>query len=549
MERCHAVAATLREVSNPLSDVAYRLRVFRQIGLIKPQLPHRIGKAGLELAKWGPAFPSGVGAVAARYPNQLAIIDDLGEITWAELKSEINQLSHALSARGVKAGDSVALLARNHRYFVISMVAIMQLGGRVLLLNTMASGAQLAELAGREKAKLILLDEEFLPVGEAAGRNKLILTWADGEPPEDVPTVRQVLADQPTSAPAKPKRPGQVIIFTSGTTGLPKGAKREEPDGLDPMITFFGAIPYSGNSTVVLASPLFHSWGLINFGFGLMTAPTYVLRRKFSAEQVLADIEAYSAEVLVVVPLMMQRMVDLDPDILAGADVSSLRITAASGSALAGDLATAYMDTFNDSVYNFYGATEVGWATIASPEDLRAAPGTAGRAPWRTIVKILDDSGNEVPTGEKGTIYVGNDMPFGGYTDGNTKKFAGNLMSTGDIGYFDDGGRLFVAGRDDDMIVSGGENVFPRELEDCLANHPDVADVVVTGIDDATYGQRLAAYVVLRDGASLTHDDIVVYAKDRVARFAVPKATQFLDELPRNPTGKVMKRELPAFEA
>jgi acyl-coenzyme A synthetase/AMP-(fatty) acid ligase len=206
------------------------------------------------------------------------------------------------------------------------------------------------------------------------------------------------------------------------------------------------------------------------------------------------------------------------------------------------------MDTFTDSVYNFYGATEVGWATIASPEDLRAAPGTAGRPPWHTVVKILDEDGNEVPQGETGTIYVGNDMPFGGYTDGNTKKFAGDLMSTGDLGHFDPDGRLFVSGRDDDMIVSGGENVFPRELEDALATHPDVADVVVTGIADETYGQRLAAYVVLRDGASLTHDDVVAFAKDRVARFAVPKATQFLDELPRNPTGKVMKRELPAFE-
>jgi fatty-acyl-CoA synthase len=535
---------------NPAStanDLAYRIKVFRQIGLIKPQLPHRLAKAGLELAKWGPAFPSGVGAVAARYPNQIAIIDDLGEITWRELRREINQFSHALSARGISAGDSVALLARNHRYFVIAMVAIMQLGGRVLLLNTMASGPQLAELSEREGAKLIVLDEEFLPVGEMAGRDKLIVAWTDSDA-SDLPTIAGLSSDQRPSAPGKPARSGQVIIFTSGTTGLPKGAKREEPDGLDPTVTYFGAIPFSGNSTIVLASPLFHSWGLLNFGFGLLSAPTYVMRRKFSAEQTLSDIAAYKAEVLVVVPLMMQRMVDADPDVIARTDVSSLRITASSGSALAGDLATAFMDTFTDSVYNLYGATETGWATIAAPEDLRAAPGTAGRPPWHTVVKILDEAGNELPQGESGTIYVGNEMPFGGYTDGNTKKFAGNLMSTGDVGFFDEDGRLFVSGRDDDMIVSGGENVFPRELEDALATHPDVADVVVTGVPDETYGQRLAAYVVLRDGASLTHDQIVDFAKDRVARFAVPKATQFVDELPRNPTGKVMKRELPPFD-
>jgi fatty-acyl-CoA synthase len=535
--------------------MAYRLKVFRQIGMLRPTAPHRLAKMGFEFAKWGPSFPSGVGILAARFPNQLAVIDDAGEITWSELRQQVNRLSHALEERGVTAGDSVALLARNHRNFIIAMVAIMQLGGRVLLLNTMASGSQLADLSEREGAKLILLDQEFLPVGEAAGRDKLILTWTDvpqsqGErevPPEvaDVPTLDEVMEGQPTSQTKKPKRSGQVIIFTSGTTGLPKGAKREEPDGLDPMITFFGAIPYHGNSTVILASPLFHSWGLINFGFGLMTAPTYVLRRRFSAEQVLKDIEKYRAEALVVVPLMMQKLVDVDPEIIKSTDVSSLRITAASGSALAGDLATQYMDTFTDSVYNFYGATEVGWATIASPEDLRAAPGTAGRPPWHTVVKILDAEGNEVPSGETGTIYVGNDMPFGGYTDGNTKQFAGDLMSTGDLGYFDSGGRLFVAGRDDDMIVSGGENVFPRELEDALSNHPDVADVVVTGVPDEKFGQALVAYVVKRPGATLTHEDVVAYAKERVARFALPRQTAFLDELPRNPTGKVMKRELP----
>jgi fatty-acyl-CoA synthase len=538
-------------VTNPVSDLAYRLKVFRQIGLVKPQLPHRIAKAGLELVKWGPAFPSGVGACAARFPNQVAIIDDLGEITWAELKREINQFSHALSERGITAGDSVALLARNHRFFVIAMVAIMQLGGRVLLLNTMASGPQLAELADREGAKLVVLDEEFLEVGEKAGRDKLILAWTDTDSfadSSDLPSMAWLCKGRPTNAPSKPARSGQVIIFTSGTTGLPKGAKREEPEGLDPTVTYFGAIPFRGNSTIVLASPLFHSWGLLNFGFGLLSVPTFVLRRKFSPEQVLADIEAHKAEVLVVVPLMMQRLVDADPEVIARTDVSSLRITASSGSALAGDLATQFMDTFTDSVYNLYGATETGWATIASPGDLRAAPGTAGRPPWHTVVKILDGAGNEVPQGQTGTIYVGNDMPFGGYTDGNTKQFAGNLMSTGDVGFFDEEGRLFVSGRDDDMIVSGGENVFPRELEDALATHPDVADVVVTGIPDETYGQRLAAYVVLREGAKLTHDDIVLFAKDRVARFAVPKATQFLDELPRNPTGKVMKRELPPFD-
>lgn len=530
-----------------MSDVGYTLKVFRRIGLLKPVLPHRLIGAGLQLVKWGPGFPSGVNAAARRFPRQKAIIDDAGELTWSELAQQIDQFTQALKDRGIEPGDSVALLSRNHRWMVIAMVAIMQAGGRVLLLNTMASRSQLGDLAAREEARLVILDQEFLTVGADVDDETIVLGWADDDAPDHLPTIAGLLEGRPTKAHPKPSRHGQIIIFTSGTTGLPKGARREEPADLKPLIAFFGAIPYRGNSTVVLAAPLFHSWGLINFGFGLSTAPTYVLRRRFDPAQVLADIESYRAKVLVVVPLMMQRLVDADPEVIEKADVSSLEVTASSGSSLAGDLANHFMDTFTDSVYNFYGATETGWVTIASPQDLREAPGTAGTPPFRTFVKILDPNGKELPHGETGVIHVGNDMPFGGYTDGNTKTFSDGLMSTGDLGHFDENGRLFVSGRDDDMVISGGENVFPRELEDALIEHPDIVDVVVTGIPDKAWGHCLAAYVVAKEGSSVSEQEVVAYAKERVAKFAVPRKLMFLDELPRNPTGKVMKRELPEF--
>ena len=530
-----------------MSDLTYKVKVLRQIGLLAPQPPHRLLKAGIKLATWGPGFPAAVGAAAARFPNQTAIIDDAGELTWKELSAEINRTSAALKKRGVGVGDGVAVLCRNHRHMVVAMVSIMQIGGKVLLLNTMASAGQLSELAKRESAQLTILDQEFLAVAKNVDRDAVLVAWEDDDS-HGLPTLAQIASKESSKDHKKPERPGGIVIFTSGTTGLPKGANRKEPENLDPLLTFFGAIPYRGNSTVVLAAPLFHSWGLLNFGFGLSTVPTYVLRRKFKPEQVLSDIAEYKAKVLVVVPLMMQRLVDADEKVIAEKDVSSLAITASSGSALAGTLATHFMDTFTDSVYNFYGATETGWVSIASPEDLRAAPGTAGRVPWRTVVKVLDTDGNEVPAGETGVIYVGNEMQFGGYTDGNSKDFRDGLMHSGDLGYFDEDGRLFVAGRDDDMIISGGENVFPRELEDALIDHPDISDVVVTGIPDEAWGHCLAAYVVVKSGKSLDEDAVVAYAKEHVARFAVPRKVKFLDELPRNPTGKVMKRELPEFE-
>jgi acyl-CoA synthetase (AMP-forming)/AMP-acid ligase II len=202
------------------------------------------------------------------------------------------------------------------------------------------------------------------------------------------------------------------------------------------------------------------------------------------------------------------------------------------------------MDLFGDNVYNLYGSTEVAWASIATPEDLRAAPGTAGRAPHGTIVRLYDEEGSAVQQGETGRIFVGNEMQFEGYTGGGGKDVVDGLLSSGDVGHFDAAGRLFVDGRDDDMIVSGGENVFPAEVEDLLAGHEAVAEVAVFGVDDEKFGQRLKAVVVLRDGKSLTEDDVKKHVKANLAGYKVPRDVEFMDELPRTSTGKVLKREL-----
>jgi fatty-acyl-CoA synthase len=340
-----------------------------------------------------------------------------------------------------------------------------------------------------------------------------------------------------------PDKP-RFVILTSGTTGTPKGAQRSSPDGLLALAALIDKIPYRGRDTMTIAAPLFHSWGFSHFVMALPTASTIVLRRRFDPEETLRAVQESRSRVLAVVPVMIQRILQLPEETLRSYDLSSLRVTALSGSALPGELALEWMDRFGDSVYNLYGSTEVAYATVATPADLRAAPGTAGRPPYGTVVKIFDEAGETVPRGEVGRIFVGNQMAFEGYTGGGGKEAIDGLLSSGDVGHIDADGHLFIDGRDDEMIVSGGENVFPREVEDLLAGHDAVKEVAVIGVDDEEFGQRLKAFVVLTEHGSVTDDELKGHVKQNLARYKVPREVEFLDSLPRNATGKILKREL-----
>jgi fatty-acyl-CoA synthase len=222
-----------------------------------------------------------------------------------------------------------------------------------------------------------------------------------------------------------------------------------------------------------------------------------------------------------------------------------LRIVFASGSQLEAELVRRTQRTIGDKLYNFYGSTEVAWATFATPDDLRVAPGTAGHVPFGTVLRLYDEDGLEVRgPGRAGRIFVGNGFQFDGYTGGGNKQMIDGLMSTGDVGHFDHAGRLWIDGRDDDMIVSGGENLFPGEVEELLITHPAIVEAAVIGVDDDEFGKRLAAFVVVGAGRQLSAQDVSEFVRDNLARYKVPRDVQFLDELPRTPTGKVLKRAL-----
>ena len=530
-----------------LSTKAFTARQLAESGMFAPTRPDRLARVVKALRGWGPTIAGGYAANAIRFPDASAIIDEHGALTFGELHRRTNALAHAWSDDGIVEGDAIALLCRNHRGFVEALVAASKLGAHALFLNTAFSAPQLAGVCASEDPRAVVYDVEFHSlVNQAAAGRKRYVAWAEpGAPPLPGATALDTLIERgDPSDVVPPQSRGRIVILTSGTTGAPKGANRKEPTTLGPAAALLSKIPLRARERTLIAAPLFHSWGLAHFVLGTALSSTLVLRRRFDAEDTLRAIDEHGVTALVVVPVMLQRILACGPKVIRRYDSGSLRVIAASGSALPGALATRVMDTFGDVLYNLYGSTEVAWATIATPADLRAAPGTAGRPPRGTVVRLFDADGEEVGAGQTGRIFVGNELVFDGYTGGGHKDVIDGLVSSGDVGHFDDDGRLFVDGRDDEMIVSGGENVFPREVEDAICALEGVAEVAAIGVEDDRFGQRLRAFVVRSQGSTLGEQDVKDHVKANLARFKVPRDVVFLDELPRNATGKVVKREL-----
>jgi fatty-acyl-CoA synthase len=525
-----------------LSDGIHVAGTLARAGMLRPSRPDRAMRAIMGLHRFGPTMAAGVMGGAARFPDVPAVVDDDGSITFGELERRTNALARGLAGHGLTEGRTVAIMCRNHRGFIEVAAACSKLGAHVVLLNTGFAGPQVAEVVEREGADGLVYDREFAATVQEA-RGDRVCFVADAHDTEDTSLARLIATRVDTPLPP-PAVAGRAIILTSGTTGTPKGANRPAPSSMGPMAALLSAIPLRARGTTVIAAPLFHAWGFAHVLLATALSSTIVLRRRFDPLDTVRAVAETRADALVVVPVMLQRMLEARAEERLSLDTSSLRVIAVSGSALPGPLANRVMDAFGDALYNLYGSTEVAWATVAGPADLRAAPGTAGRPPRGTVVKILDDRGDPVPAGASGRICVGSEMLFEGYTGGGDKDRYGELMATGDVGHFDADGRLFVDGRDDDMIVSGGENVFPGEVEDLLAGMAAVREVAVVGVPDDEFGQRLRAVVSLHPGAELSEAQLQDHVRGRLARYKVPREVVFVEQLPRNATGKILKREL-----
>lgn len=502
-------------------------RVLMKAGLLRPARPDRLLGMGLAVARWGLTPATAFAAAAARDPHRLALVDDEGSLSYREVDERTDRIAGELRARGVLPGTAVGLLARNGRGFVESLVAITKCGADVLLLNTGSGAAQVAAVLDREGAVAVVHDEDLAALVDEGAAGRAVVTT------EELGALAVV-----SDAPAPPKHDHQprLIILTSGTTGAPRGAARSSASA-DDLVAVLSSIPLRARETTVLAAPLFHAWGLGHLTLAVVLGSTVVLHRRFEPARVLQAVQDERATGLVVVPVMLDKLLDADPQIY---DTTSLRVVASSGSALPGLLACRVLEVLGPVLYNLYGSTEVAYAAVAGPEDLAEDPHTAGRPPYGVRLRVVDEHGQDCPQGVVGRVFVGSGLAFGGYTDGSDKERLGGLVGTGDLGVIDTAGRLTVLGRDDDMVVIGGENVYPNQVEDVLQQHPDVREVAVTSEPDPSFGFRLIAHVV---GEAAEHE-LKELVRSRLARFAVPREVRFHDVLPRNATGKVLKREL-----
>ena len=547
-----AVAKAQQLVERGSAELHYATKMFGA-GAFKLEPPQNIAAMLADIRRWG-EFGMIPALNARRTPHRTAVIDDFGEMTFRELDEAAHSVANGLLAKGVKGGDGVAILARNHRWFLVAVYGAARAGARIILLNSEFSGPQIKEVSEREGAKVIIYDDEYCQAVAKAEPPLGKLRALGINPDSDEPSgshdeTLEDLVKRNSGEPApKVTKHSSIIILTSGTTGTPKGANRSSPPTLAPIGGVLSHVPFKGGEITSLPAPMFHALGYLHATIAMMLGSTLLLRRRFKPATVLEDIEKHKVTAVVVVPVMLSRMLDALDGMDRKPDLSSLRIVFVSGSQLGAELAQRALKTIGPVVYNLYGSTEIAFATIARPEDLQINPATVGPVVKGVKVKILDDNGNELPQGEVGRIFVGNFFPFEGYTGGGHKQIVDGLMSSGDVGYFDENGLLYVSGRDDEMIVSGGENVFPAEVEDLISGHPEVIEATALGVEDKEWGHRLRAFVVKAEGASIGEDDIKHYVRDHLARYKVPREVIFLDELPRNPTGKILKRELREME-
>jgi fatty-acyl-CoA synthase len=518
-------------------------------------------EGGVELARAllrGAQNPSLIYRIhGANVPDRLGVV--MGDVAWTfrELDERIDRIARGLRRRGVRRGTSLLVMLKNRPEFLLVSAACARLGAAAVAVSWRSRPDELAYLVNHSGARALVVEAALLDVVDEASRAF-----------EDPVVARNVYAVGPGARAGAFATPfddlyaergrydaetgaddeAAVVVYTSGTTGKPKGAVRKFPkETLAGAVRFLLETPLRTADVHLVACPMYHSTAFGFLSLSHITGATAVLLEEWKPEAFLAAVARHRVTTTAVVPTMLHRVLALPPEVRAAHDARSLRVVFSGGAPLSGTLATSFMDAYGDVLYNFYGATETGLVTLGKPADLRAAPGTIGHALPGNEVLLLDEAGRPVAPGAVGELYVRNKMLVAGYhrdAAATAQSMRDEYFSVGDLARRDADGRYFIEGRKRDMIISGGVNVYPVEIECALEAHPDVAEAAVVGVPDEEWGERVRAYVVARDGATLDHGELTAWLRGALSGAKVPRELVTLAALPRNPTGKVLKREL-----
>ncbi|MFT4199805.1 AMP-binding protein [Gordonia sp. (in: high G+C Gram-positive bacteria)] len=513
-------------------------------GVLRPPGPRAAVRLARAVYRYGSTPAALVAIAAARFPDRPAVVDEFGSITYREVVDAASAVAADIRAAGGGPGGAVGLLCRNHRGFIVALAAAAQTGADVVSINTEVPAAQLAALLARHDLDVLIHDDEFsAAIADSGWRGHAILA----DPDAAGHSLWSLAADPPPPVPPS-RTSGKTVLLTSGTTGLAKGVPRTIGASAIVQLAATGVahVDLRPGDVVYVAPPFFHGFGILALVGTVAVGGTVVCRRRFDAEAALADMRRHRATVLIAVPVMLQRLVAV-PDVANEAADIPLRTAVTGAAPITTATVRAFQRAFGNILVNGYGSTEAGVVSIASPADLAAAPSAAGRPGLGVSIRIVDDDGAPVPVGTSGRIVVRGPLDYDGYTPdpalrSTAKPVLDGHVDTGDLGHLDASGLLFIDGRSDDMVVSGGENVFPREVEDVLTDVPGIADAVVLGVDDEEFGQVLAAFVVA-DGA-VTDDGVRNALRQRLERYKIPKTITRVPAIPRNAAGKVLKADL-----
>jgi acyl-CoA synthetase (AMP-forming)/AMP-acid ligase II len=523
-------------------------RVRRRIGqLLWPPQPRR-AVAGVRSLSWLLGRGPSLGVLShlhARWrPDRTALIDRQGPLTWRELDQRVNRLAAVMEASPqLPPGGRVAVLLRNGREWVEAVLAAQKVGRVVLPVNTWGRAGEVGAILEREQPGMVIYDVRHADAMADVATGPRLL--AVGDPTDALPSSESYEAQLRAASP-RPPRPftrsrgsTRIILQTSGTTGTPKGAVRETGGGeTAALLGVLSMVGFDEDDVVAVPAPLFHAFGLLTFSLTLLVGATTVLPDAFDAAETFTLVERHRATGLAAVPVMLRRMLQVDDPAAERADLSSLRILLASGDAMPPELRADIAERFGPVLHDLYGSTEAGWVAVATPDVLADRPESVGRPVPGVEVRVLDDDGHELPPEEHGEIHVTSAARFKGYT--HETSVDGGAVATGDLGYVDDDGVLYVAGRADDMVIVGGENVYPVEVEAVIDQVDGVEDAAVLGVDDDDLGQVLAAFVT----GDVDPEEVRRRCREQLASFKVPRQIEVLDELPRTTTGKLRRGEL-----